>query len=265
MPDPINPTHRTDSEAPILGERIEVGPPSDNLGGTDGFVSNQQPASSGRQVGKIGFSLAVRSFLNGFISPVISLLKNPLAWALLIGGGLLAALVPVTVPIMFVFGLIVSSGYLAKGITNAIIAGINDDGERFANAFENIGTGAIGILLARISVGRAARNAITAKDRAAFPIFLPPPKSNYYEICTLFTTKSGWKAIGTAFRYPKGIKLSLGTIKSNLRWLIFNRPGTPCSAFYGWKHWFGNWMGLFGMFLPALNQPCSFDVPEQVF
>ncbi|GEM_PF-3739582 len=206
----------------------------------------------------VSFKQAFKSFFNGLISPVTTLLKSPLAWAFLIGGGLLAAVIPVTVPIMFAVGLLVSSGYLAKGITNAIIAGVNGDGKRFANAFENIGTGTIGILLARLSVGRAAREAINAKDRAAFPFFLPPSKSNCYEICTLFTTKSGWKAIGTAFRYPKGIKLSLGTLKFNLQLLTSHRPGTPSSTYSGWGDWFGHCMSFIGRFLPTLNQPLGF-------
>jgi len=28
-----------------------------------------------------------------------------------------------------------------------------------------------------------------------------------------------------------------------------------CSAFYGWKHWFGFSCNFIGRFLPALNQP----------
>lgn len=212
----------------------------------------------------VSFGQAVKSFLNGLISP-LTMFKNPSAWLLLAAGGLLAALVPVTVPILFAVGLIMSSGYLAKGITNAIIAGVNGDGKGFANAFENIGTGTIGILLARISFGRAAKCATLAKDRAIYPHFLPSPKSNFYEICSLFTTKNGWKAIGSSFTYKKGISQSLGTIKSNLEWLIFHRPGTPLSAYYGWGHWFQSLMGFFGNFLPVWNQPFGFGKCSQVF
>ena len=242
----------------------QEGKKSNHYNNSDRFISNDSRTGENNSGETVSLGQAVKSFLNGLLSP-LTMFKNPSAWLLLAAGCLLAALVPVSVPIMFVFGLIASSAYLTKGITNAIIAGVNGDGKGFANAFENIGTGTIGIVLARLSFGRAAKCATLAKDRAAFPHYLPPHRSNFHEICSLFTTKNGWKAIGTSFTYKKGINQSLGTIKSNTRWLIFHRPGTPLSAYSGWGDWFRSLREFAGSFLPVWNQPFGFGRCSQVF
>lgn len=249
---------RVQCALPVI-EEVDVNPGAekDHFVNSYGTQNHEHVQEEDSLAGKI-----FKNFLNGLLSP-IAMLKNPLAWLFIIGGGLLAAFIPVTVPIMFALGLAISGGQLVNGVTKAVTAGINGDMKSFATAFEDIGAGVSGFGLGLLSVNRCGMIAAIAKGRArVMPIPGTGFINNCKEIVTLFTTRGGMKAIRTAFTYRQGIRLSMLTIKDNLKWLTL-KSGTPYSL--NWKDWFIFLMGYVGRFLPAWNQPNIFVQREKVF
>ncbi len=116
---------------------------------------------------KKGFSLfnAVKETVKGFFRPIAAIVQHPVKAALAIAGVMaLAAVAPVTIPVMVGLGLAMGGFQLAKGAGTAISAYSRGDYAAAEKAFGDIGEGVFAVGSSALGVRQAG--AIAAESRA---------------------------------------------------------------------------------------------------
>lgn len=167
------------------------------------------------------FSEAAKNFGKGAISPVTAAIKHPFITAGVLAGTVAAcSIIPVLGPAMLLgFGAL-SVGQMIKGSADAVKNYKNGEYDKAEKSFDLIGQGTVGTLLSLIGVRQSAQVAKEAKmmselnvkvlDKGAKEQILSEVQNNKFianlkEIVSLFTTKSGLKAIKAQFN-PEVLK-----------------------------------------------------------
>lgn len=160
-------------------------------------------------------SEAAKNFGKGVISPVTAAVKHPFLTVGLLAGTVAAcSIVPVLGPAMILgFGAL-SIGQMIKGSKDAVKNYINGEYDKAEKSFDLLGQGTAGTLLSLIGVKQSALVSKEAKimsklnvktlDRGIHNELLCQVQQNGFiknlkEIVSLFTTKSGLKAVKTQF------------------------------------------------------------------
>ena len=195
---------------------------------TDSFEKSKVDKSKN---GKFDISEAGKNFLKGVISPITAMIKHPLAAAGMLAGTLaLCSLVPVLGPALAIGFGAYSVYQLGKGCVNVAKNCKNGNYDDAEKAFTTVGEGAIGTALSIMGVKQGAKVAKEAKlmselnttslstaqkaeiaksvDNAGFI-------ANLKENVTLFTSKTGLKAVGKQFK-PDMLKARFTEIKNVL-------------------------------------------------
>lgn len=167
------------------------------------------------------FSEAAKNFGKGAISPVTAAIKHPFLTVGLLAGTVAAcSVVPVLGPAMLLgFGAL-SAGQMIKGSADAVKNYRNGEYDKAEKSFDLIGQGTVGTLLSLIGVKQSAQVSKEAKmmselnvkvlDKGAKEQILSEVRNNNFianlkEIVSLFTTKSGLKAVKAQFN-PEVLK-----------------------------------------------------------
>lgn len=167
------------------------------------------------------FSEAAKNFGKGAISPVTAAIKHPFITAGVLAGTVAAcSIVPILGPAMLLgFGAL-SVGQMIKGSADAVKNYKNGEYDKAEKSFDLIGQGTVGTLLSLIGVRQSAQVAKEAKmmselnvkvlDKGAKEQILSEVQNNKFianlkEIVSLFTTKSGLKAVKAQFN-PEVLK-----------------------------------------------------------
>lgn len=160
-------------------------------------------------------SEAAKNFGKGVISPVTAAIKHPFLTVGLLAGTVAAcSIVPVLGPAMLLgFGAL-SVGQMIKGSKDAIKNYQNGEYDKAEQSFDLIGQGTVGTLLSLIGIKQSAVVSKEAKmmsqlnastlDKGTHNQILCEVQQNSLlknlkEIVSLFTTKSGLKAVKTQF------------------------------------------------------------------
>ena len=167
------------------------------------------------------FSEAAKNFGKGAISPVTAAIKHPFITAGVLAGTVaVCSIVPILGPAMLLgFGAL-SVGQMIKGSADAVKNYKNGEYDKAEKSFDLIGQGTVGTLLSLIGVRQSAQVAKEAKmmselnvkvlDKGAKEQILSEVQNNKFianlkEIVSLFTTKSGLKAVKAQFN-PEVLK-----------------------------------------------------------
>lgn len=166
--------------------------------------------------GKFDVSECIKNFAKGVFSPITSVVKHPL---ITVGTVAITAaactLVPVLGPIMAVgFGAL-SVFQLGKGIVNVVKYCKNGEYDNAEKSFNAVGQGAVGVAMSVVGIKQSAKVAKEAKlmselgttslDSAQKAQIAQEVKNGtrldaFKEVGSLFTTKSGLKAVGKQFK-----------------------------------------------------------------
>ena len=167
------------------------------------------------------FSEAAKNFGKGAISPVTAAIKHPFLTVGLLAGTVAAcSVVPVLGPAMLLgFGAL-SIGQMIKGSADAVKNYRNGEYDKAEKSFDLIGQGTVGTLLTLLGIRQSAQVSKEAKmmselnvkvlDKGAKEQILSEVHNNKFianlkEIVSLFTTKSGLKAVKAQFN-PEVLK-----------------------------------------------------------
>ena len=167
------------------------------------------------------FSEAAKNFGKGAISPVTAAIKHPFLTVGLLAGTVAAcSVVPILGPAMLLgFGAL-SVGQMIKGSADAVKNYSNGEYDKAEKSFDLIGQGTVGTLLTLLGVKQSAQVSKEAKmmselnvkvlDKGVKEQILTEVHNNKFmanlkEIVSLFTTKSGLKAVKAQFN-PEVLK-----------------------------------------------------------
>jgi hypothetical protein len=165
--------------------------------------------------GKFTVLQAAKCFANGALSPITSILKNPVqVGVIMLSGVALAAVVPIAIPIMGVLGLGAGLYQLGKGSYSLVTRYKAGDYDGAENAFSDIGAGTVGTALsvaglrssaviiaeakaatAAVKAGNTAAEAIVAGKSAAESAKVLSPYQAVKEHLSLVTTGEGRAAV----------------------------------------------------------------------
>lgn len=179
--------------------------------GQDNFVKTDKSNN-----GKFDFSEAGKNFLKGVISPITTVIKHPVATLGVIGVTAVAcSLVPVLGPITAIgFGAL-SLFQLGKGCYNAAKLYKNGQYDNAEKAFNEIGQGTVGVALTAVGVKQSAKVTkeaklmnelnVTSLSKAQKQAIASEVNEGTFasamkEVGSLFTTKSGLKAVLNQFK-----------------------------------------------------------------
>lgn len=166
--------------------------------------------------GKFDISECVKNFAKGLLSPITAVIKHPLMTiGTLAATVALCSVVPVMAPILAVgFGAL-SVYQVGKGVVEAAKNYNNGEYDKAEKSFNKVGEGTIGVVLTALGIKQSARVAkeakvmselgVTSLDKAqklqiANDIKNGTKLSALKEITTLFTSKTGLKAVGAQFK-----------------------------------------------------------------
>lgn len=190
----------------------------------DKFVKKE---SKGASDGKFTKKEAFKNFGKGMISPIMALIKHPIATIGVLAGTVAACtLIPVLAPVMAIgFGAL-SIFQLGKGGLNAVKEYKKGNFDNSEKAFQEIGTGFVGTALSLLGLKGTAKIAAEAKvlqkagtttiesakkAEIAAEIAAKSKMGVFKENMSLFTTKDGLKAVLYQLK-PKMIKARFNEI-----------------------------------------------------
>lgn len=166
--------------------------------------------------GKFDISECIKNFAKGVFSPVTSVIQHPFMTIGVVAATAVACtLVPVLTPVMGIgFGAL-SVFQLGKGIQSVIKNYKAGEFDKAEQSFNQVGQGTVGTVLSVLGLKQSARIAKEAKlmnelgvtslnnaqkEAIALEIKKGSNLDALKEITSLFTTKTGLKAIGAQFR-----------------------------------------------------------------
>lgn len=166
--------------------------------------------------GKFDVSECIKNFAKGVLSPITAVVKHPLITVGTVAVTAAACtLVPVLGPIMAVgFGAL-SVFQLGKGVVNVVKYCKNGEYDNAEKSFNEVGQGAVGVAMGVAGIKQSAKVAKEAKlmselgttslDSAQKAQIAQEVKNGtrldaLKEVGSLFTTKSGLKAVGKQFK-----------------------------------------------------------------
>ena len=166
--------------------------------------------------GKFDISECVKNFAKGLLSPITAVIKHPLMTiGTLAATVALCSVVPVMAPILAVgFGTL-SVYQVGKGVVEAAKNYKNGEYDKAEKSFNKVGEGTIGVVLTALGIKQSARVAkeakvmselgVTSLDKTQKLQIAQEIKNGtkldaLKEITSLFTSKTGLKAVGTQFK-----------------------------------------------------------------
>lgn len=165
---------------------------------------------------KFDLSECIKNFGKGLLSPITAIIKHPLMTiGTLAATAAVCSVVPVMAPVLAVgFGAL-SAYQLGKGAVEAAKNYNNGEYDKAEKSFNKVGEGTIGVVLTALGIKQSARVAkeakvmselgVTSLDKTQKLQIAQEIKNGtkldaLKEITSLFTSKTGLKAVGTQFK-----------------------------------------------------------------
>lgn len=166
--------------------------------------------------GKFDVSECIKNFVKGVFSPLTAVVKHPIMTIGVVAATAAACtLVPVLGPITAIgFGAL-SVFQLGKGVVDVVKNYKNGDYDKAEKSFNEVGQGTVGVAMGALGIKQSAKVAkeaklmselgITSLDKAqkaqiAQEVSNGTTLNAFKEVCSLFTTKAGLKAVSTQFK-----------------------------------------------------------------